>query len=168
MTRWRDAWTWLLLLGADLRVLRTARRLHRRGGVGMRAILIRYEDDGERAFGTFVLVGGHRSFICHTIERPWLDNVPFKSCVPPDEYTLEPHVSPRFGHCLKITGCEPARTHCLFHPANVVENVTGCVGPGRRRGDLHGEPAVIDSRSAMNELLELVTEPIPLSILTAA
>ena len=85
-----------------------------------------------------------------TLECPWRDNAPYKSCIPVGEYLCEPHRSPKFGLCLAVKDV-PGRSHILFHRGNFAGDVDcnlatdshGCilVGDGRgklgnRRGDL--------------------------------
>jgi len=38
--------------------------------------------------GSFYVDG---EFICYSLERPWVDNKPFVSCIPKGVYTLVPH-----------------------------------------------------------------------------
>tara|TARA_R110002110_G_scaffold391464_1_gene604727 strand:+ start:138 stop:533 length:396 start_codon:yes stop_codon:yes gene_type:complete len=66
----------------------------------------------------------------YTIERPWQDNIPFKSCIPTGEYDLVRHDSPRFGpDCWMVSGVDD-RSYILFHVANTERNVVGCIGLG--------------------------------------
>src|SRR5690554_78040 len=68
----------------------------------------------------------------YTLERPWLNNKPFISCVPDGAYRIQPWVSPKFGDCYILegegvghtTGC---RTHILVHSANHVHQLAGCI-----------------------------------------
>lgn len=130
-----------------------------------RLLLLRYEDDSLRTFGILVVPPGDA---CHTVERPWLDNKPFVSCIPPGVYTLRPWESPTKGKCLKIEGCEPERTDCLIHRGNVVKDVTGCVAVGEYRGNLANagrkEPAVLNSKLIMRQLLTRIVNPVTLEI----
>ena len=71
---------------------------------------------------------------CETIERPWLDNIPFMSCIPAGQYKVYPHVSPKFGNCFIVVGGTVGkytgeRTHILFHAANVPKQLAGCIAP---------------------------------------
>ena len=83
-------------------------------------------------------------FICYTLERPWLDNEPFFSCVPTGEYTLEPHdykgrlpVVALVNEELGVTHWdEPgsSRSTILIHPANQVNELAGCIACGTDKG----------------------------------
>jgi len=83
--------------------------------------------------------------IFHSLEQPYLDNIPFESCVPVGEYVLLPFNSPKYGDCyiminpeLNVYQFEDAynrpksgRYLCLFvHRGNYVRNFQGCVGAG--------------------------------------
>ena len=64
-----------------------------------------------------------------TIERPWLGNKPFKSCIPPGMYPMERRSSAKFGdhyHVLDV----PERSLILIHPANYASELQGCIAPG--------------------------------------
>ena len=82
-----------------------------------------------------------------TIERPWLNNVPFKSCIPTGQYKVKRTNSPRFGPGTWQVQDVPDRTHILFHVANTSADVVGCIGCGiSLYPDLNG---VGNSRKAM-------------------
>ena len=82
-----------------------------------------------------------------TIERPWLNNIPFKSCVPTGQYKVRRTNSPRFGPDTWQVQDVPDRTHILFHVANTSADVVGCIGCGiSLYPDLNG---VGNSRKAM-------------------
>lgn len=81
----------------------------------------------------------------NTLEQPYLDNLPFRSCVPVGEYVLIPYDSPKYGYCHIMVNPElnvyqfedsPSRPEdgrylCLFvHRGNYVKNFKGCTGAG--------------------------------------
>lgn len=108
--------------------------------------------------GVFVLHGRPGAPLW-TIEPPWKDNAIGLSCIPPDEYLVEPHVSPRYGECYIVTGTAP-RTFILRHGGNVGgdkelgfhTHTLGCILPGMRRGWLtvkgKRQQAVLASKTA--------------------
>lgn len=110
------------------------------------AQLYRIHDDGERCLG--VLVAG--GFRCYTVERPWLDNEPFKSCIPPGHYDCERIIRPSGKPAISIKNV-PDRTHILIHPGNDVQDVVGCIAPGI----LPFKDGVLESRHAMRRLLDM-------------
>lgn len=67
--------------------------------------------------------------VLYTIERPWLDNQPFKSCIPEGVYKVESYSSPKYPDVWEIKDV-PERTHILIHAANYAKDVQGCIGPG--------------------------------------
>lgn len=119
--------------------------------------IIRTEDDGIRTMGIV------EPFGFHCLEPPWKNNQFRISCIPEGQYMIRPHISPSRGKCLYVYDTSP-RTYILWHSGNVVKHTMGCALIGRRRGYLYGEPAVLVSRSAMNEVLEQVRRPTPLTI----
>lgn len=91
-------------------------------------------------------------FSCVTMEPPWRDNVANESCIPRGEYLCVWHKSPRYGWVYAVTGV-PDRTHILIHPGNIAQHTLGCILPGRRFGELSGQPAVLVSRGATRDLV---------------
>jgi len=112
--------------------------------------------------------GGTRSRIdwlgesFHGLEPPWLDNVPFQSCIPTGLYTILPHDSPRHGECYAFFGGTVGlhedekgyaeRFACLIHPANYAAQLEGCLAPGLSAGQHEGKPAVWYSRAALGKM----------------
>jgi hypothetical protein len=83
----------------------------------------------------------------YTIERPWLSNRAFESCIPQGYYRCERYSSARFPDTWQIVGV-PERSLILFHAANFPRNVEGCVGLGMSQmGD---RVAVSNSRKAVD------------------
>ncbi|MEI6897872.1 MAG: DUF5675 family protein [Psychromonas sp.] len=114
------------------------------------------------AFGTFsTLYDPNGNELCKMVERKWNNNQQSISCVPVGTYDLLPHVSPKYGECyvlscpeLGVTAQGPSqRTHCLVHPANLPEQLEGCLAPGKAFGVVSGKWAVVSSRVAFNELM---------------
>ena len=100
----------------------------------------------------------------NVMEPPWRDNRRNRSCIPRGRYEVVPHLSPRFGRCLLVTGV-PARSHILIHAGNFGgdrelgwhTHTLGCLLPGMRRGRLavdgRVQEAVLASRTALRKLL---------------
>ncbi len=90
----------------------------------------------------------------YTVEKPWEDNTPYKSCIPEGEYPMAWERSPKFGMCWHVNDV-PNRTHILIHAGNTARDVVGCVAVGRSLlGDTIG---VSESRKAMAELEGITT-----------
>lgn len=110
-----------------------------------------------------------------TIERPWVSvknhkgGKPFASCVPDGLYELLPFNSEKHPNTWALhqpvmdvyaeqdqvpeTG---GRYACLFHVANYVKNVEGCIGPGLSRVIMDNQNAVSSSGAAMSILREFI------------
>jgi len=67
--------------------------------------------------------------VVFTLERPWLDNEPFKSCIPLGDYMIQPKKHPRLGDVIEIVHVK-GRAGILMHPANEVHELEGCIAPG--------------------------------------
>lgn len=147
----------------------------------MRALLIRQPGTDHGTFGAWVLPG----YRCHSIELPWRDNRPRRSCIPPGTYTCRVKRSP---HCKRVFGPDwetvyriedvPGRSECLVHPgclAGDIElgydtNFEGCIGAGERLGLLRNKAgamqrAALVSRPAVRRLMEILQgQPFTLEI----
>lgn len=97
------------------------------------------------------------------MERPWQDNQPRVSCVPPGIYVLLPFSSPRFGRTWCLVGGTvfayplggAQRSACLLHAGNFATDVEGCIAVGLGEGRAEdGRRMVTTSRQALTALLE--------------
>lgn len=96
---------------------------------------------------------------CVTIELPWVDanhdgisdrNV---SCVPAGTYTAERYFSPKHNAVVFRLLNVPGRDYCEIHVANLPVDLLGCIGVGRRFGNVQkasGEKGygVLESKTA--------------------
>lgn len=85
--------------------------------------------------GLLIAGNGFNTIQLSTLECPWKNNQPFISCIPAGHYLMSPWDSPKFGKCYIIEGgsvgkTSGLRTHCLFHSANWVRQLNGCVAVG--------------------------------------
>lgn len=116
----------------------------------MIAILERYAYMPGVTLGRLVIGG----FSCYTLERPWYSNKPEESCIPEGFYTVNRTDSPTYGITYEIV--VPDRTHILFHPANWVHQLKGCIAPGQyvRPQDYNHHGAMVrDSRRTHERLM---------------
>jgi len=115
---------------------------------------------------TFGEMSHNGVLICYTVEKPWVSNKPFTSCIPPGAYKIHRYSSKRYPSCFSLENhnlgvylekCERSiRDHILIHIANFPSDVEGCIGPGLT---LHTERwGVGQSRLAMGELNKLITD----------
>lgn len=88
------------------------------------------------------------------IERPWLNNKSNESCIPVGTYKvtyLPRSASGRYRKVFHIRQVE-GRSGILIHQGNLVEHSKGCLIIGKRRGRLGSKAAVLNSKTALNEL----------------
>lgn len=100
-----------------------------------------------------------------TVELPWRDNERWISCIPEGTYDVVPRYSKRHKHHFHILGV-PDRSLILFHVANYVWELQGCIAPGLKHSDIDGD-GVIDvkhSGQAMERLLRTAPDGFTLKI----
>ncbi len=85
--------------------------------------------------------------VCHTLERPWLDNKRRVSCIPVGEYTGAVQHSPRFKAWLPELLDVPGRDQILIHAGNTADDTEGCILVGLERHD--HEDRIMQSRAAL-------------------
>lgn len=138
-----------------------------------RLTLLRETPQDERTFG--VLMHG-QLVLCRTMEPGEKDLGAPR--VAPGWYRCEPHgwgpEAVRFRQTWALVGRdvshfpEPGvpRSAILIHAGNTDEQTLGCILVGMRRGELNGEPALLESRVAMEALRNLIgNDPFGLSII---
>ena len=117
--------------------------------------------------GTFGELWYDDQFLCYTVEQPWNNNKPFKSCVPAGRYNLKPFDSPRFGQTYALHNpyinvtlypddTPGNRYACLFHAANWASDVQGCIGPGANLSCGRGNWMVTSSQRTLKQVLNLM------------
>jgi hypothetical protein len=125
--------------------------------------IIRFVDYGRWDEGTFGILR-FNNFSCYTVERPWVNNEPFISCIPLGIYDLEYYYSPKFGESAIIYGNSVSkfpsnyykRSGILIHVANISSDVQGCIGLGNRMGIIRNKIAVLNSKKTISNFLELI------------
>lgn len=96
--------------------------------------------------------------IFHILERPWLDNQTNKSCICAGTYKsqfLPRSTSGRYRNVYWLREV-PERGGILIHSGNVVDHSKGCLIIGKRRGHLAGKRAVLNSKTALQEFVQLM------------
>lgn len=121
--------------------------------------LNRYESTSDGTFGKMT-VG---DLVLHTVERPWLNNKPFESCIPAGAYRLEPfrrangdEVYVLLNEDEGITRFQEPKSKrytILIHAGNWMTDVVGCIAPGIKRSVSNDKPMVTSSRTAMKEMM---------------
>lgn len=93
-------------------------------------------------------------FECFTIERPWRSNEPRTSCIPEGEYELRLGMFNRGGYeCYEVLGV-PGRTLIKIHIGNTMDDVIGCIAPGKALGWAKQKWAVMYSKPTFHEFME--------------
>lgn len=124
-----------------------------------------YSPDG--TFGNLTLPDGTDFY---TVERPWLGNKPYVSCIPEGTYSL----GLRYSSAVKASTKEEFdegwevqdvinRTFIMLHPANYPIELKGCIGVGygyKTMIDRAGNPrnGVTHSREAFRELMGMLEQ----------
>ncbi|WP_288365619.1 DUF5675 family protein [uncultured Marinobacter sp.] len=111
------------------------------------------------SFGQLFFPDG--SFV-YTCERSWVNNEPFKSCIPPGVYTLRKRRSGvvertsggTYLEGWEVTDVPGGRTFIMLHPANWPHQLAGCIAPGMGFGMLRDALAVFDSGAAFDVLMK--------------
>lgn len=94
------------------------------------------------------------------LERPWLDNQCNVSCIPEGVYWarwMDRSASGKYKRCWHVQDV-PGRSGILIHTGNVVRHTLGCLLPGKRYGELSGNPAVLSSGAAINTMRSIIGE----------
>ena len=89
--------------------------------------------------------------LCLTIERPWLNNEPFVSCIPAGKYQFKAYNSPKFPHVWEILNVE-GRDKILIHAGNSKEDVVGCIAVG----NVFFAKGVLKSQDALDGLRKML------------
>lgn len=107
------------------------------------AYLIRNKPDPDKEkYGTWGVIV-HKDFQCDSLERPWRNNRPGLSCIPPGRYKMSvvQAVHPKGGRRdLYLLQDVPGRTECMIHAGNwagdtelgLKSNSLGCILPGEK------------------------------------
>ena len=121
-------------------------------------VLERQEFSRDWIIGSFYYDG---EFICYSLERPWLNNKPFESCVPEGEYELKYHrykgrldTFALIGETVSHFPSDKQRNLILIHPANQVHELQGCIATGTTK--LSGEGRIVKSLDAHKKLMNVI------------
>jgi hypothetical protein len=123
------------------------------------ARLMRFAYTPNGTFGRLV-VGGKEFY---TVERPWKDNQSNVSCIPEGRYTLRMRDSGvvtrstggAYSRGWEVTNVK-GRSFIMIHPGNTVDDLQGCIAPGKQLGVVNGKWAVASSRPAFDELMSIL------------
>lgn len=108
-------------------------------------------------------------FSCYSMEPPWRDNQPNRSCIPPGVYHCIWHRSPRYGWVYLVTDVS-GRSHILTHSGNLGgdelmgywTHTNGCILLGAKLGRLPTgagkQRAVLTSRPTVRRFFESMNQ----------
>lgn len=107
-----------------------------------------------RPYGTFGILTLPSGLELATVERPWINNRQNVSCIPASEYKVDWMDRSASGKYKRIWHVQdvPDRSGILFHTANLVMELQGCIAMGIRHGRLGGQDAVLSSGAALNKM----------------
>lgn len=89
--------------------------------------LVRYFQNKDITLGVLKINADHKPI--YTLERPWLSNKQDISCIPPGFYKCIQYSSNKHPNVFQIMNV-PDRTAILFHTANYLSDLKGCIGVG--------------------------------------
>lgn len=112
-----------------------------------------------------VYLGQQVVYQCKTLELPWLNNAPQKSCIPAATYKVVKRRSPKYGdhfHILEV----PNRSYILIHAANYVKQLLGCIAVGKNHVDINGDGLrdVTNSQNTIKMLNSILPDQFELTI----
>lgn len=128
------------------------------GNAGETVTLVREPSQDYGTFGIMTLPDGTRF---HTLELPWRDNAPQRSCIPGGTYPVAIKNSPRFGTVYRVNDV-PNRSEILIHAGNTAgdkamgmkADVLGCILLGMGRGKIGNQPSVTSSKDAVKLFMD--------------
>ncbi len=105
----------------------------------------------------------HNNFHLWTLELPYRNNIPQKSCIPMGEYICMPYSSKKYPNVYHVTNV-PNRSSILIHWGNFAgdiekgykTHVQGCILVGKTLGYINKQRAILSSRIAFEELKKYI------------
>lgn len=131
----------------------------------MRLLLLRKERVPDGVFGELHLLEPTdrpsrpvTTPVLQTVEDDWRDNAPRISCIPAGIYVLHRTIYHKHHYETFEVLEVPGRSRILIHPANVEEDLEGCIGVGLRRGKIR--VPVDEDTGEVNRLKDGVVESV--------
>lgn len=122
--------------------------------------LHRLTETSDGTFGHIVDSKGYPTNIL-TMELPYKMNLPRVSCIPKGDYHLQSVVSPTRGPVWQLMNV-PDRDKIYIHVANVIDEISGCIGAGLAFGVVSSAKKKVtrfgiqNSKSATSQLYSLI------------
>ena len=115
--------------------------------------LIRLEEN--EFYGTFGVLRIDKEVFCVTLEPADLENAPFVSSIPCQQYRCVRHNSPKYGKTFRVSKV-PGRDDILFHKGNVLGDTAGCIILAEHWGKLTGDRAVLNSGRTFADFMHIM------------
>lgn len=119
----------------------------------MFAEIRRLEQSEEGTLGVLLIEG---RIFCYTLERPWMMNERNISCIPTGMYVCKRYHSQNHPNTFEVTDVHN-RSYILFHVANTINDLQGCIGLGEEVGYLMGQRAILNSTHAFNSFIDITS-----------
>ncbi len=107
-------------------------------------------------FGSLWIEGEDQQWF--TVERPWVNNEPNISCIPPGDYPFVPRTYNRGGYeayeVTNVTG----RSLIMLHKGNTMDDLQGCIAPGLALGVIKNTWAVVSSATAFQQIMNVLDD----------
>ncbi len=117
--------------------------------------------------GTFGVLSLSNEPLCTTCEDPWDGNVIGRSCIPAGNYLVMSHSGPKYKNVWQILNV-PGRSAILIHNGNSINDTQGCILVGNGFGMFGNLPCVINSKSSLERLQEMLPDEFDLEIIDAS
>lgn len=91
--------------------------------------------------------------LCNTLEDPWNNNAPGRSCIPAAQYSVALGQFPKWGATYQLLSV-PGRTAILIHPGNTNLDTEGCILPGSSFTRMKGYMAISASKIAYEAIMQ--------------
>lgn len=115
--------------------------------------------------GTFGVITDEDGIrLCYTVERPKTGVHP---CIAPGTYTFNSFISPTKGDVWlrDDKSANDGRSMIEIHSANFASELLGCIAPGDAIGEIHGVPAVLNSKVTFNMLKSILPDSFELQVI---
>ena len=129
-------------------------------------VITRTHENDTQTLGDLEVYTDKLIFACKTLELPDRDNQRNISRIPSNHYSALKHISPKFGKSLYIENV-PDRSEILIHRGNYHTDTKGCILVGEDHTDIDndGHKDVVNSKQTMDELYDILREPIYINII---
>ena len=103
---------------------------------------------GMGTFGKLITDG----FQCLTVEREWKQNLGDESCIPLGHYECQLYDSPRHGKVYQVMNVS-GRSFIEIHPANIQNELKGCIALGNHWGTIGSAWGVLNSQKTVSDFM---------------